>query len=203
VTILLSAAVSITGLTKAFRSGSAEIIAVGDLDVEFAAGSITAVTGQSGSGKSTLLLSALTALDNVIAPVLPFRESFDKEARGRELLAAVGLAGREGSLPSQLSGGQQQRVAIARALIGEPRLLLADEPTGSLDSQTGDGVMDLLVRLHDQYGTTVLIATHEQHIAARCDRLIRLSDGKILEDTGPLAVDSDGAPRGLAAELCQ
>jgi putative ABC transport system ATP-binding protein len=128
------------------------------------------------------LLPALTALDNVVAPVLPYRVNFDKAGRGRELLAAVGLAGRERSLPSQLSGGQQQRVAIARALVARPRLLLADEPTGNLDSRTGAEILDLLVALQKEYGMTVQIATHEQHVAARCERMLRLRDGRLVED---------------------
>lgn len=128
------------------------------------------------------LLPALTALDNVMAPVLPYRVGFDKAARARELLAAVGLDGRERSLPSQLSGGQQQRVAMARALVGRPKLLLADEPTGNLDSRTGAEILDLLVELQQSYGMTVLVATHEQHVAARCDRMVRLRDGQVVED---------------------
>jgi putative ABC transport system ATP-binding protein len=133
------------------------------------------------------LLPALTALDNVAAPVLPFRTSFDKRARARELLAAVGLEGREHDLPSRLSGGQQQRVAIARALIGKPALLLADEPTGNLDSATGRDVLDLLLSLHRERGLTLLLATHDQGVAGRCDRVIELRDGR-------LAADSSGAP---------
>jgi putative ABC transport system ATP-binding protein len=129
------------------------------------------------------LLPALTALDNVIAPVLPYRTPYKKSDRGGELLAAVGLAGREASLPAQLSGGEQQRVAIARALMVQPRLLLADEPTGNLDSRTGAEILDLILRLRDDRGMTVLIATHEQQIAARCDRLVRLRDGRIVDDT--------------------
>ncbi|BCB88670.1 ABC transporter ATP-binding protein [Phytohabitans suffuscus] len=128
------------------------------------------------------LLPALTALDNVIVPVLPYRGRGDHAARARELLDAVGLAGRERALPAQLSGGEQQRVGIARALMGEPGLLLADEPTGNLDSATGGQILDLLLRLRDTRGMTVLLATHEQHLAARCDRLIRLSDGTVVED---------------------
>jgi putative ABC transport system ATP-binding protein len=128
------------------------------------------------------LLPALTALDNVIAPVLPYRVRYNRQARARELLDAVGLAGRERSLPSQLSGGQQQRVAIARALMNEPQLLLADEPTGNLDSTNGGQILDLLLDLREQRGMTILLATHEQPIAARCDRLLRLMDGRLVED---------------------
>jgi putative ABC transport system ATP-binding protein len=128
------------------------------------------------------LLPALTALDNVIAPALPYRVKYDRTARARELLDAVGLGGRERSLPSQLSGGQQQRVAIARALMNQPRLLLADEPTGNLDSTNGSQILDLLLNLREQRGMTILLATHEQHIAARCDRLLRLTDGRVVED---------------------
>jgi putative ABC transport system ATP-binding protein len=128
------------------------------------------------------LLAPLTALDNVVAPTLPYRVAYDRAARARELLDAVGLAGREKALPSELSGGQQQRVAIARALMVEPKLLLADEPTGNLDSKTGQQILDLLLRLREERGTTVLLATHEQQVAARCDRLVRLSDGRITDD---------------------
>jgi putative ABC transport system ATP-binding protein len=128
------------------------------------------------------LLPALTALDNVIAPVLPYRTGWDKQARGRELLDAVGLGGRERSLPSRMSGGEQQRVAIARALINTPHLLLADEPTGNLDSQTATGILDLLAALRRENQMTVIIATHDPQIAARCDRLIRLRDGAVIDD---------------------
>lgn len=128
------------------------------------------------------LLPALTALDNVLAPVLPYRTGFDKRARAAGLLAAVGLAGREHDLPSKLSGGQQQRVAIARALINTPRLLLADEPTGSLDTATGTEVLDLLFTLCSERGMTMLIATHDPALAARCNRWIQLTDGNITSD---------------------
>ncbi|MEU4379626.1 ABC transporter ATP-binding protein [Micromonospora echinofusca] len=128
------------------------------------------------------LLPALTVLDNVTAPVLPRRGRADHAARARELLDAVGLAGRERALPAQLSGGQQQRVAIARALMGAPGLLLADEPTGNLDSATGGQILDLLLDLRDRHGMTILLATHERAVAARCDRLVRLGDGRIVED---------------------
>jgi putative ABC transport system ATP-binding protein len=128
------------------------------------------------------LLPALTVLDNVIAPVLPYRTSWDKLERGRRLLEAVGLGGRERSLPSRMSGGEQQRVAIARALINTPYLLLADEPTGNLDSRTATGILDLLTELRRENPMTVIIATHDPQIAARCDRLIRLRDGAVIDD---------------------
>ncbi len=126
------------------------------------------------------LLPALSALDNVIAPVIPVRVPFDKVKRARELLAAVGLAGRESAAPSQLSGGQQQRVAIARALIASPALILADEPTGSLDSGTGTEILDLLCSVSAQWSTTMVIATHDQRVAAACDYVISMRDGALV-----------------------
>jgi putative ABC transport system ATP-binding protein len=128
------------------------------------------------------LLPALTALDNVIAPVLPYRTDWDKRDRGRRLLAAVGLAGREQSLPSRMSGGEQQRVAIARALINTPSLLLADEPTGNLDSQNAAEILKLLASLRDEHRMTIVLASHDPQIAARCERLIRLRDGSVIDD---------------------
>src|ERR1700735_4390895 len=128
------------------------------------------------------LLPALTALDNVIAPVLPYRTGWDKLARGRQLLGDVGVEGRERSLPSRMSGGEQQRVAIARALISTPHLLLADEPTGNLDSHNATGILDLLTRLRAESQMTVIVATHDPQIAARCDRLVRLRDGAVVDD---------------------
>jgi putative ABC transport system ATP-binding protein len=129
-----------------------------------------------------LLLPTLSALDNVLAPVLPQRTGFDKEARARQLLAEVGMADRWQSLPGQLSGGQQQRVAVARALVNDPALLLADEPTGNLDTTTGEEVIDLILDLRTTRGMTVVIATHDMTIAARCDRIIRLTDGHLVDD---------------------
>ncbi len=128
------------------------------------------------------LLPALTALDNVIAPVLPYRTSFDKRERARELLTAVGLAGRERSLPSKLSGGEQQRVAIARALVNDPAVLLADEPTGNLDSATATEILRLLAEVRREHPMTVLLATHDPQVAAQCERMIRLRDGAVVDD---------------------
>ncbi|HTT52459.1 MAG TPA: ABC transporter ATP-binding protein [Streptosporangiaceae bacterium] len=128
------------------------------------------------------LLPGLTALDNVIAPVLPYRTGWDKRERARDLLAAVGLAGRERSLPARMSGGEQQRIAIARALINTPPLLLADEPTGNLDSTTAAGILDLIARLRAEHKMTIILASHDPQVAARAERLIRLRDGTILDD---------------------
>ncbi|MEV5847431.1 ABC transporter ATP-binding protein [Streptomyces sp. NPDC051985] len=128
------------------------------------------------------LLPALTVLDNVLAPVLPRRVDFDRRARGMELLEAVGLDHRADALPSQLSGGRQQRVAVARALVNRPGLLLADEPTGSLDSVIGREIIDLLMSLRERYGMTMLVATHDAEVAAGGDRVVRLQDGRVVWD---------------------
>jgi putative ABC transport system ATP-binding protein len=136
------------------------------------------------------LSPALTALDNVMAPVLPYRAGYDKVARASRLLASVGLAGREDALPSRLSGGEQQRLAIARALMGEPRLLLADEPTGNLDSTTGAEILALLLDLRDRHRMTVLLATHDPQIASQADRLVRLRDGRVIDDVEVPAASS-------------
>lgn len=134
------------------------------------------------------LLPALTALDNVLAPVLPYRTSYNKVRRAEELLAQVGLAGRERALPSRLSGGEQQRVGIARALIGSPHLLLADEPTGNLDSATGDDILKLLLLLRQEHGMTIIIATHDAKLTSAADQHIGLHDGQIAEE---VQVDND------------
>jgi putative ABC transport system ATP-binding protein len=128
------------------------------------------------------LLPALTALDNVIAPVLPYKTPFNKRERGRDLLAAVGLAGREQSMPARMSGGEQQRVAIARALINNPSVLLADEPTGNLDSGNAGEILELMSALRRQQPMTTILATHDPQVAARCERLVRLRDGAVVDD---------------------
>jgi putative ABC transport system ATP-binding protein len=138
------------------------------------------------------LLPALTALDNVIAPLLPYRTTFNKRERGRQLLAAVGLAGREQSLPAKMSGGEQQRVAIARGLINTPALLLADEPTGNLDSANATDILQLLATLREQRDMTIILATHDPQVAAHAERLVRLRDGAVIDDialTGDYPVD--------------
>jgi lipoprotein-releasing system ATP-binding protein len=126
------------------------------------------------------LLPELDALENVCLPARMARMPADKaEARGRDLLARVGLKERVEHKPYELSGGEQQRVAIARALINEPDLILADEPTGNLDSHTGAEIIDLLCALRDEKHTTLVMATHDAHVAARAPEVIELVDGQI------------------------
>jgi len=127
------------------------------------------------------LIPTMTALENVAVP-LELAEIRDATQRAREALEAVGLAHRLGHYPGELSGGEEQRVAIARAFVGEPKLLLADEPTGNLDSATGDSVMALLFDLAAKRGTTLVLVTHELALTERCGRLLRLEDGRIVED---------------------
>ncbi len=136
------------------------------------------------------LLPRLSALENVALPLIYAGVSKrERLERARRMLADVGLADRMDHKPNQLSGGQRQRVAIARALINNPSILLADEPTGNLDSQSSEDVMKLFDRLHGQ-GHTIILVTHEPDIAAHAKRLVRLLDGKILEDTGRPAVEA-------------
>ena len=126
------------------------------------------------------LLPELDALENVCLPARIARvPSGDAEARGRQLLARVGLAERLEHRPAELSGGERQRVAIARALINKPDLILADEPTGNLDSRTGGEIIDLLCSLREEQRATLVIATHDETIAARAPRMVQLVDGQI------------------------
>jgi lipoprotein-releasing system ATP-binding protein len=140
------------------------------------------------------LLPAFSALENVTLPALMTdgRVSALQLARGRELLAAVGLAKAMDKRPAELSGGMQQRVAIARALVLDPPLVLADEPTGNLDTASSDEVFALLRRMHAERGTSFIVVTHDARLAARCDRLVELIDGRIARDA-PVARPPPGA----------
>jgi ABC-type lipoprotein export system ATPase subunit len=129
------------------------------------------------------LLPTLTALENVEVPMRG--QSIGHRARrerARELLGLVGLAGRLDHLPSQLSGGQRQRVAIARALANRPRLILADEPTGNLDTAAGEELMALLAELNKSQGTTIVVVTHDRRVAQATGRILTMSDGRIADD---------------------
>ena len=131
------------------------------------------------------LLPTLTAIENVQVPMFELGlTARDRRQRARGLLRAVGLEGRERNRPPQLSGGERQRVAIARALANEPPILLADEPTGSLDSEAGRTVLDLIERLRAESGLTVVLVTHDADVAARADRLVHMLDGRELVEPG-------------------
>lgn len=133
------------------------------------------------------LLSDLSALENVYLPARMARRSAAESVdRARALLCRVGLEGRLSHRPSQLSGGEQQRVAIARCLVNDPALVLADEPTGNLDSHTGDGVMELLLSLRQERRMTLIIATHDPRVASRAEREVQLVDGLVENPVGAL-----------------
>ena len=135
------------------------------------------------------LIPTMTALENVATP-LELAGAADAFDRAAEELDAVGLGHRKGHYPSQMSGGEQQRVALARAAAPRPDILLADEPTGNLDAATGAQIMDLLFGLRDRHGATLILVTHSRELAERCDRVVRLVDGRL-------------APRDAAAEAAE
>ncbi|MEJ8324452.1 putative ABC transporter ATP-binding protein YbbA [Kosakonia sacchari] len=133
--------------------------------------------------QSFMLIPTLNALENVELPALLRGEnSSESRSSAKALLEELGLGKRLDHLPAQLSGGEQQRVALARAFNGRPAVLFADEPTGNLDRQTGDKIADLLFSMNQQYGTTLLLVTHDPQLAARCDRRLRLVNGELRED---------------------
>jgi macrolide transport system ATP-binding/permease protein len=148
------------------------------------------------------LLARTSALENVVLPLLygaaAALTSKERNDRGREMLTGVGLADRAHNTPSQLSGGQQQRVALARALINQPAVLLADEPTGNLDTQTSHEIMEIIRKLNREQGVTVIVVTHESDIAAYADRMIVMRDGRILSDEHQAAVVTPGQENGSA-----
>lgn len=134
------------------------------------------------------LIPTMTALENVATPLelAGQKDAFDRAAAE---LAAMGLGNRADHYPAQLSGGEQQRVALARASVTRPRILLADEPTGNLDEANGQAIMDLLFDLRDRHGATLIMVTHSAELAARCDRIVRLRDGRIQPDTARQAAE--------------
>lgn len=137
--------------------------------------------------QSFQLLGNLTARENVLLP-LELSGAPDARERATEILREVGLSEREAHYPSQLSGGEQQRVALARAFGHRPAVLFADEPTGNLDRETGAHALDLLLALRAEHGTTLVLITHDESLAARADRRVRLVGGRIVEDARPAQV---------------
>jgi putative ABC transport system ATP-binding protein len=129
--------------------------------------------------QSFQLLPALTALENVMLP-LELSSSPEAETRAKDILLRVGLGERLSHLPKHLSGGEQQRVALARAFVMRPALLFADEPTGSLDADSGAGVIELLFGMNREFGTTLIMVTHDETLASRCGRVLRLAAGRIV-----------------------
>ena len=131
--------------------------------------------------QSFQLLPSLTALENVMLP-LELRGDADAESPARQILQKVGLGERLAHYPRQLSGGEQQRVALARAFVTRPSLLFADEPTGNLDTTTGQAIIELLFALNAESGTTLVLVTHDEHLAVRCGRILRLDSGRLVAD---------------------
>lgn len=127
------------------------------------------------------LIPTLTVMENITLPILMDKRKVNEE-RLNDLLELLGLQGRKTHLPNQLSGGQQQRVAIGRALMNAPAVMLADEPTGSLDSQNGHEIIKLLKESNQKYGQTLLLVTHDENIALQADRIITIADGKVVRD---------------------
>jgi putative ABC transport system ATP-binding protein len=193
-------------VSKVYRLDGVEVRALDGVDLVVERGDSMAIMGPSGSGKSTLLgllaavrnrvvgfvfqsfqlLARTPAVGNVGLPLV-YRGLGRSERRrlATEALQSVGLGHRLQHRPSQLSGGEQQRVAIARALVTEPAMLLADEPTGNLDSRSGDEVLDLLSRLHAERGVAVVVVTHDPGVAARFRRRVVLHDGRLASETEP------------------
>ncbi|MGL6477319.1 ABC transporter ATP-binding protein [Aeromonas hydrophila] len=147
--------------------------------------------------QSFLLLPTLSALENVMLPA-ELRGETRCEPRARELLAAVGLGERLHHLPPRLSGGEQQRVAIARAFMTRPSLLLADEPTGNLDSKTGERVIELLFELNREHGTTLVVVTHDHELAQRCQRQLVMAAGRLAADASASEAASTARVRELS-----
>ncbi|MBT5157903.1 MAG: ABC transporter ATP-binding protein [Rhodobiaceae bacterium] len=129
------------------------------------------------------LVPTMTALENVMLP-LELASQAEAPARAAKILAEVGLADRHDHYPTQMSGGEQQRVALARALVANPPVLFADEPTGNLDQKTGQAVMDLILGLAKERGTTLVLITHDKNLAQRCDRTLTMRDGRLEAESG-------------------
>ena len=182
--------IRIENLSKVFRTSEVETVALDNVNINVDKGEFVAVMGPSGCGKSTLL-NILGLLDNPTGGSYKLNDTevanlkkkglsaSERKKRVNEMLKRMNISHRAKHFPQQLSGGQQQRVAIARAVITDPKLILADEPTGNLDSKNGAEVMELLTELNRQ-GTTIVMVTHSKHDAGYAHRIIHLFDGNIV-----------------------
>ena len=224
--------IKLNGITKKYRTGQNELIALDHIEMDIPEGDFVAIMGPSGSGKTTLLniigcmdfategeyyfngrgihnlksrerdifrknnigfifqnfalLKDYTVKENVEIPLRA--KGLSRKNRNvmvREILEKLGISEYERSLPTDISGGQQQRVAIARALVSCPKVILADEPTGALDSVTGNDIMTLLLRINEEDDKTVLLVTHDEKIASRAKRIIRIEEGMIADTSEP------------------
>ena len=199
--------IELKNINKSYVQGTNSYHVLHDINLTIAQGEFLAIMGQSGSGKSTLnqnvgfvfqnfkLIQNISIAENVGLPLLYAgqKRAYIKE-RVREVLKAVGLAGYEDQLPKNLSGGQQQRVSIARAIVTKPKFLIADEPTGALDSETSKEIMALFKQLNHDNETTIIIVTHDPNVGAQADRLVYILDGRLTEDV-------DHKPKGDANEV--
>jgi putative ABC transport system ATP-binding protein len=181
--------IAVERVTKQVADATGTLTILHEVDFQLVARESVAIVGASGSGKSTLL-SILAGLDVPssgtvrLAGVDLFSLDEDARAQATDMLRRVGLGERLSHYPRVMSGGEQQRVALARAFVTRPALLLADEPTGSLDFATGAKVMDLMFEMNREAGTTLVLVTHDRQIAARCDRQLRMEAGRLTEATG-------------------
>ena len=190
-------AIILRDIRKIYGTGEGQVHALDGVSLTIKRGEFVTIAGQSGSGKSTLmnilgcldtptsgfnLIPGLTARENVELP-LRYRgmRPSQRKKLAEEALEQVGLSSRMEHKPGQMSGGQQQRVAIARAIAARPPVILADEPTGNLDTASGESVMEILKKLHEE-GRTVILITHDPRIAGSARRLVRMQDGRILSE---------------------